>query len=359
VLADVERGIWRPPEPAPAPEVREEPTFHEFASRWLESREAELAPKTVEDYRWALQLHLLPFFARLRLSEISVETVDRYRSAKAYEGRLAPAQLNKTLKRLAQILDLAEEYGYIERNPAKGRRRRLKEAKPRRSWVEPEQLMALLEGADEWHRPVLATLAGTGLRIGEACALNWRDVNLATATIVVRESKTDAGADRPVDLPGGVVDELTEWKARSRCTRGSDPVFISRPRGGTARRQTKDNVGRRLKGTIRRANQRLVELGIEPISDAVSPHSLRRTYASLRAAVRDDPVYIAEQLGHEDARFTFRVYQRAAKRRERLSGAYLEAFDRALDWAEMGRISSEPAAGTRRSVRGKAPETAS
>jgi hypothetical protein len=66
-------------------------------------------------------------------------------------------------------------------------------------------------------------------------------------------------------------------------------------------------------------------------------HSLRRTYASLRAALRDDPIYIAEQLGHEDPAFTFRVYQKAAKRRDRLSGAYLTAFDRALHWAETGR----------------------
>ncbi len=65
-------------------------------------------------------------------------------------------------------------------------------------------------------------------------------------------------------------------------------------------------------------------------------HSLRRTYASLRAALRDDPIYIAEQMGHKDARFTFSVYQRAAKRREKLSGRYLEAFDAALDWARMG-----------------------
>jgi integrase len=74
---------------------------------------------------------------------------------------------------------------------------------------------------------------------------------------------------------------------------------------------------------------------MEPISERVTPHSLRRTYASMRAALRDDPVYIAEQLGHTDPGFTFRVYQRAAKRRDRLSGAYLEAFDRALGWAGM------------------------
>jgi integrase len=95
-------------------------------------------------------------------------------------------------------------------------------------------------------------------------------------------------------------------------------------------------VDHRLKGAIERANKKLADSDIEPISERVSPHSLRRTYASLRAALRDDPVYIAEQLGHTDPAFTFRVYQKAAKRRERLSGLYLEAFDAALDWARMG-----------------------
>jgi hypothetical protein len=79
----------------------------------------------------------------------------------------------------------------------------------------------------------------------------------------------------------------------------------------------------------------------------VTPHSLRRTYASLRAAAGDHPVYIAEQLGHEDPGFTFRVYQRAAKRRDKLTGAYARAFDSALEWASIGQGSpvESPSAG--------------
>jgi hypothetical protein len=64
-------------------------------------------------------------------------------------------------------------------------------------------------------------------------------------------------------------------------------------------------------------------------------------YASLRAAVGDHPVYSAEQLGHEDPGFTFRVYQRAAKRRDRLSGSYLDGFDRGLEWVAMGSESPD------------------
>jgi hypothetical protein len=45
---------------------------------------------------------------------------------------------------------------------------------------------------------------------------------------------------------------------------------------------------------------------------------------------------LKRKLGHEDPTFTIRVYAKAAKRRERLAGEYLEAFNRALDWAAMG-----------------------
>jgi integrase len=40
-----------------------------------------------------------------------------------------------------------------------------------------------------------------------------------------------------------------------------------------------------------KANVQLEAVGIAPISERVSPHSLRRTYASLRYACGDDPVY--------------------------------------------------------------------
>ena len=81
-----------------------------------------------------------------------------------------------------------------------------------------------------------------------------------------------------------------------------------------------------------------VELDREGIA-AIGPitfHSLRRTYASLRCACGDDVAYTSAQIGHEDARFTLRVYTGATKRRERLSGPHLRAYDRAIEWARMG-----------------------
>ncbi len=87
VLADVSGGSGSPlATRREAMEAEaEEPTFHQFASEWLESRRHEFAARTVEDYELALTHHLLPFFKDHRLSEITANEVDRYKAAKVRE----------------------------------------------------------------------------------------------------------------------------------------------------------------------------------------------------------------------------------------------------------------------------------
>jgi integrase len=233
VIADVRRGIWQPDVSQPEPEPKSEPTFHVFASEWLEARRHELRSRTVEDYEWALSLHLLPFFAKYRLSQITIAEVDRYKATKAREGKLSPVIINKTLVRLAQVLELAVEYGHLPSNPARGRRRRLKTSAPRRTWLEPEQVRPLLAAAVRVHRggkqsadyrthAAIATMICAGLRIGELLALRWRDVDLAMGRLMVGEAKTEAGV-RVIDLWPELREELAEWKARTSHGGPSDP----------------------------------------------------------------------------------------------------------------------------------------
>ncbi len=338
VLADVERGIWRPAEPVAAPpEPKASPTFHEFASGWLANHEPELRPKTVASYQWQLTHHLLPHFASVEISAIGPAAVDAYKARQLREGRLGANQINKTLGTLARILEDAADYGLVYgRNPARGSRRRVRGTRPRPAVPDPEQLPALLGAAKRSFRPLLGTLVGAGLRNGEACALDWGDVNLASGTISVRSSKTDAGI-RFVDVPLALREELGDHKARSAHAAPENPVFTNR----NGDRQTVSNVERRLKTTIRHANVRLAALGLDPISAQATPHSLRHLYASLRFALRDDLPYVAEQGGWTDPAFALKVYARASRRRDRLTGEALRQFDLAIDWAAMGRIEPE------------------
>jgi integrase len=175
-------------------------------------------------------------------------------------------------------------------------------------------------------------LAGTGLRIGEALALRWRHVDLMGAgTVSVVASKTDAGV-RSVDLPAALREELRTWWLETSFDRPDDLVLPT----STGKRHNESNLRRDvLTPAIERANVELEKDGIVPVGP-ITFHSLRKTYATVRFACGDDIPYVAAQGGWKDWRTLMRIYAKATKRRERLSGAHLRAFDQALHWAQMG-----------------------
>ena len=64
---------------------------------------------------------------------------------KVREGRLNATSINACLRTLAAIMEQAVEYGHVDRNPAKGRRRRLPAVKPRRTYNSESRLRKAAE----------------------------------------------------------------------------------------------------------------------------------------------------------------------------------------------------------------------
>ena len=328
-MSDVERGIWTPPKPAPVPEVDPDPGFHAFASEWFDAGKAEWREKTRLDYEWQLTHHLLPFFRNHRLSHITIAEVDRYRTTKAKQGTISATSINKTIARLAQILEVAVEYDLLKRNPARGKRRRLKASKPAPVWLDSaEQIEALLSAAHDldmhaelhgghdqkgglvYRRALLATLTFAGLRIGELLELRWKDVDLAAGRITVRMGKTSA-ATRRIDLLPALRDELTAHKMIAPSIDPDRFVFVTA--AGTQLKQ--GNVRRRvLDKAIERANEKLTAAGDVPLPEGLTPHKLRHTFASILVALGVDAGAVMDQLGHADPGFTLRVYRHAMRR---------------------------------------------
>jgi integrase len=365
VLADVERGVWQPKVQEADQPPAQEPTFHEFASEWFEGVSPELKKRTRVDYRWRLSNHLLPHFAKHQLTAITVEEVDRYRRRKVRESKsieearqkqlvvapekrtrlprpLSNSSINKTIRLLAVILEQAVEYGYLDRNPAKGRKRLLKEAKPPGSYLQPEQVAALLSAAGALdaegrdgdigrRRPLLATLTLAGLRISEALELRWCDVALGGRELRIKEAKTDAGV-RTVDITPALQELLSEHRTKSRHTKPADFVFATR-KGG---RDNPSNVRQRfLAAAVERANASLREAGAEQIGD-VTPHSLRRTFISLLLAAGADVPYVMAQAGHSDPKMTLGLYAKVIASKTD-HGAALDGLIPASDWAAIGQ----------------------
>jgi hypothetical protein len=155
VMRDVAAGSWRPAERRPAVEPLSEPTFQVLASVWLDRRQRRLAPKSVQQYEWALG-HLIDFFGREMPSAITARRIDDYLDAKLREreeiraaerrgeplyetvrtstGRrhwqrrraLSNDSLNKHVAILARVLKDAQREGWIGHNPAADPERKLR-----------------------------------------------------------------------------------------------------------------------------------------------------------------------------------------------------------------------------------------
>ena len=153
---------------------------------------------------------------------------------------------------------------------------------------------------------MFATAICSGLRVGELLELKWGDVALRHGRITVTQSKTDAGRGREVDLWDELREHLIIYKTRARHTQPDDHVFAT----ASGRADSRSNVAKRLKRAVVRANEKLEARELALIPADLSPHSLRRTFASLLYLRGENPVYVMQQMGHTDPKLALRIYTR-------------------------------------------------
>jgi integrase len=203
IVREIAAGVWRPPK-RPLDASDRDPTFHEFATFWLEEKEADLERSTYEDYRNLLTKHLLPAFHDKRLSEIDYEAIKAYRTARLREGArrkrareagvplhdrlgrpLRPfgsRQVNASIRLLAQILDrgVRSELFALGYHRARDRDLKVKREKPiYRRYLEADELLDVLDAAlaiDQRSSPETLELAQTVRRLRDIERLQWKQI---------------------------------------------------------------------------------------------------------------------------------------------------------------------------------------
>jgi integrase len=86
---------------------------------------------------------------------------------------------------------------------------------------------------------------------------------------------------------------------------------------------------------VRRANEILAERGLSPLPDRLTPHSLRRTFASVLYALGEDPGVVMDEMGHTDPALALRVYRQTMRRGDD-EKAQLRALVEGVEVAEIG-----------------------
>jgi integrase/recombinase XerC len=164
-------------------------------------------------------------------------------------------------------------------------------------------------------RALLELLYGAGLRIGEAAALDVRDVDLHRGDVRVLGK---GGKERVVPLPGAARDALAAWlAARRRPGLLGEPLFTAlRRRSAGATRLGARDLRRVVAARVRRAG----------LAGRVHPHRLRHSYATHLLDMGADLREIQELLGHASLSTTQRYTAVSA---ERLLTVYDRAHPRA------------------------------
>lgn len=252
-------------------------TFRTWANEYRESR-IDLAPET----RRGIQVRVAPML-------VNFGDVDPNRITPSMVVELVAALDLKasSMRRYIDTLRAVLDYAGVDPNPARDPRVRL--PKEERVEVEPPsdaQVEAIIRHSPAKWRLTLRTLAGTGMRVGELHALEWRDVDEAGSRFRVRGGKTRA-ARRWVAAPPELMAEIAaatppdDRTAERRVIPGATPSTI--------------------KNIMRRACQ---SAGIA----LYSPHDLRHRYASVQVARGVPLPMVAAQLGHSRKSLTLDTY---------------------------------------------------
>ncbi|SFT82707.1 Site-specific recombinase XerD [Geodermatophilus amargosae] len=286
-----------------------------LVTMWLgEIDDSELAAGTKRLYRFAVTSYVLPPLGELRLREVTVPAVDRTLRAIRQTHGAGAAKTARSV--LSGMLALAVRHGALPANPVretslKRTQRRTAQAPRALTVPEAQQLLARLSADPEASRLDLPDLVefmlGTGVRIGEACAVRRSAVDLDGASLVVaatvvripgrglviQEFPKSVAGRRTIGLPSHIVELLTRRTERDRLPGALEVVFSS-PSG---RLRDPHNTSGDLRKAFDRAD-----------FDWVTSHVFRKTVATRLDEAGLSARQIADHLGHNRPSLTQDVY---------------------------------------------------
>lgn len=276
---------------------------------------------------------LMKFLGTYQLSAITPYVIEQYK-IKRKEDIVKERTINIEIGCIKQMFRLAEEWGFILKNPA---RKVLKYREPKRfpRYLTIEEIYRLVHNATPWSRMYILIGLGTGMRNGEILNLRIKNIALDRNLIFVK-SDIDSGfmvknrSDRviPIISPGLCseirwfmhyrIDDKT-FETSERTSEQMDYLFC-------------DSQGKPIKSMDNAFRGAVKRAGLTN----VSPHTLRHTYGSHLAMNRVDMRTIQELMGHSNIKTTEIYTQISQQHKEDTLKKieYSNAFDRFIDGNE-------------------------
>ena len=278
------------------------PTLTAYGKKWLSSSLQEWKDSTCYNYEGAFNRHIKPRLGNKRLDEVKrADVKDLIEALKAAGKSAATIQVIKSV--LSGILTGAMEDEILSVNPCASTGKYVgnggeKEVVP----LSADEVITLLKNTSECLSDTIytlfLTLARSGIRIGEALALEWSDIdfegrkadiNKTWDYVRCKPTSPKNKKARKVDLSHNVLEALKRLRTNIKVIDLNGAIFT-------------DEKGKRLKyKDIYNAMQKVAPRPMRI-------HDLRHTYATFRLSKGDNLLDVSRQLGHHKVAFTIDKY---------------------------------------------------
>lgn len=345
-------------------------TINQLFDLWQENKRG-IKDNTMKNYIYMYNLFVRPVFGQKLLTTVKNSDVKRFYNRLVDEDGLKVTTVDNIHNVLHQVFQVAVDDRLIRLNPADKMLKELKRAhnmgvKKREALSADEQKLFLNylwnnEESRRWY-PIFFILLNTGMRVGEATALRWCDVNIEentisiTHTLVYYDHQDSLGAYYSVNTPktkagmriipmtkkvkeAFLMEKQFQEAAGITCDISidgyTDFVFLNR----FGKVQTFSMLNKALKRIMRNCNEEILSKA-EPDEDVLllppfSCHTLRHTFATRLCESGMNIKVIQSVLGHTDLSTTINTYIHATEAFKQ------EEFEKQSAYLSMGAAEDE------------------
>lgn len=292
----------------------EDKVFHTMAKQWIEDNKFKMAQSTYEKYRQLYKNYIQPYFRQTTCRQLNEKQLENFQKSIRYsychQGKVLSEGMQRTIIMLvnnalsdAYINRFTEKKLYIRpglykiKNPVKiisGRQQKQIED-------------YIYSHRDSYTLGIFMGLY-TGLRLGEICALKWKDIDFGNVSICVKRTvqrlksdslgKTVLVVSRPKSVSAFRIIPVPEFlisylKPFRQCSSSEAYILTNKCSMPMEPRTLQYNYKKMLQ---------ILDIPY------INFHSLRHTFATRCVTLGWDMKTLSEVLGHADTKITMDYY---------------------------------------------------
>lgn len=301
--------------------------FHELLDMWFDTYKLGKKENTIRVFNNIKKNYILPTLGSLKLDNITtllLQTTVNQWAIKSHQKQFSNSKKNGVYHNYAlifsyikKILTYAVKLNLIQENPATA-----VEVPPipklesnKKLYFTDDELRKILAYLEEHNsnytekfmNTLIKLLLATGLRISEACALEWTDIDFKAKTIAVTKTLNNKGevnspktkaSNRIIDIDNSTTAMLTTFKKEQQ----KEAMKFGRNEKTVFSTVTRKYPNRQ---TIRRMLYTFLEtVGV----DQAGYHAFRHTHASLLLNAGVQYKQLQHRLGHAKLEMTMNIY---------------------------------------------------